>query len=63
MEHWIRSSHVSLHVNERKQKKRKEKRKRDFPLDPIFLIGWCGLTVDSSKRDLFSEDNLIVIVQ
>ena len=42
MEHW--SSHVSLHVNERKQKK-----KRDFPLDPIFLIGWCGLTVDSSK--------------
>ena len=29
--------------------KKKEKRKRDFPLDPIFLIGWGGLTVDSSK--------------
>ena len=28
---------------------KKEKEKRGFPFDPCFLIGWCVLTVDSSK--------------
>ena len=28
---------------------KKEKEKRGFPFDRCFLIGWCVLTVDSSK--------------
>ena len=28
---------------------KKEKEKRDFPLAPNFLIGWCALTVHSFK--------------
>ena len=40
-------SHVSLKITRTGAKKEKEK--RGFPFDPCFLIGWCGLTVDSSK--------------
>ena len=40
-------SHVSLKITRTRAKKEKEM--RGFPFDPCFLIGWCGLTVDSSK--------------
>ena len=40
-------SHVSLKITRTRAKK--EKKMRGFPFDPCFLIGWCGLTVDSSK--------------
>ena len=40
-------SHVSLKITRTRAKKEKEM--SGFPFDPCFLIGWCGLTVDSSK--------------
>ena len=40
-------SHVSLKITRTRAKKEKEM--RGFPFDPCFLIGWCVLTVDSSK--------------
>ena len=40
-------SHVSLKITRTGAKDEKEK--RGFPFDPCFLIGWCVLTVDSSK--------------
>ena len=40
-------SHVSLKITRTRAKEEKEK--RGFPFDPCFLIGWCVLTVDSSK--------------
>ena len=40
-------SHVSLKITRTGAKEEKEK--RGYPFDPCFLIGWCVLTVDSSK--------------